>query len=429
MNTVLRIALGNIWANRSKMFLLASLIILGVAINILANGFLTATKDGTEYDFRANYSGDIIVHGVSQYPVSLFAVQKPVVSQSLDPLPELADAAAVRNIVSAQNEVRDFTTLITGMGFLTTADGELEYENSGGMDMVDLVAYTFSGDANTYWKMFPNYKITEGKYPETGEPATAEIAISETTRKAFSDYYKQPLNVGDTLTLQAISDTINIRELTVSGFYNIEGAAAPVLLPSFIDNDTARSLAGLNRGSDWITDFELPFDMTNVDLSEDDIFAGADDMVTVTEPDADIFGESAFDINTESIKPALRVNPALRDSGAGAPHPPSLTQPESINPALQAWNFMLIKLKNSGDSEKVIGHFNAEFEALGIGAKAEGWNVAAADFTSTTNTLVILFSVFMAIIGVVVLIVKMNLLLVSIMGRVPDIGMMRAIGA
>jgi putative ABC transport system permease protein len=41
----------------------------------------------------------------------------------------------------------------------------------------------------------------------------------------------------------------------------------------------------------------------------------------------------------------------------------------------------------------------------------------------------VLFSVFMAIVGVVVLIVTMNLLLVSIMGRVPEIGTMRAIGA
>ncbi|GHU75586.1 hypothetical protein FACS189461_2110 [Spirochaetia bacterium] len=228
--------------------------------------------------------------------------------------------------------------------------------------------------------------------------------ISEETRKAFTDYYEIPLNIGDKIIVQGMGDRISIRELTVSGFYRIEGSAAPILSPSFIDSDTARSLAGLNRGSGWITDFELPVDISSASLPEDDLFG--DDFF-------DIAFEDEADLSEDALTGILG----------------GTTVSDMLEVHDDSWNFMLIKLKNSADTQRVIDRLNAEFEAAGIGAKAVNWSAAAADFTATTSTLVVLFTVFMAVIGVVVLIVTMNLLLVSIMGRVPEIGTMRAIGA
>jgi putative ABC transport system permease protein len=203
-----------------------------------------------------------------------------------------------------------------------------------------------------------------------------------------------------------MSDKINVRELRVSGFYRIEGSAAPVLLPTFIDTDTARSLAGLNRGSGWITDFDLGFDMSETALSEDDLFG------------EDFFG------SIESIEEA---GAALAEDAFSGILGGAVT--DILEARDDTWNFMLVKLTDPADTLRVIERLNTEFEARGLGAEAMGWEDAAADFIGTASQLVILFTVFMIIIGVVVLIVTMNLLLVSIMGRVPEIGTMRAIGA
>jgi putative ABC transport system permease protein len=402
MKTILRIAIGNIWANRSKMILLVALIVLGVTINILANAFLAATRNGLERDFRENYTGDLVIRGASPYPVTLFTVAKPVFSQSLEPLPELTDVDRVRGIVGALDEVREATTLITGMGIIGTENVSLDFEPAGGNSgMVDLMAYIFSGDGDRFWKMFPAYRITEGSYPLAPDPT---VMVSEETRKAFVGYYEIPLNVGDKIILQGISDTINIRELTVSGFYRIEGSAAPALSPTFIDSDTARSLAGLNRGSGWIKTFELPVDLASASLGEEDLFG---------EDFLDIAFEEEADLSEASLTGILG----------------GTTVADMLETNDDSWNFMLVKLKNSADTLRVIDRLNAEFDATGIGARAISWDDAGTQFTSSTGALRTLFSVFMAVIGVVVLIVTMNLLLVAIMGRVSEIGTMRAIGA
>jgi putative ABC transport system permease protein len=233
--------------------------------------------------------------------------------------------------------------------------------------------------------------------------------ISEETRKAFSNYYEIPLEIGDKIIITGMGDTISIRELTVSGFYRIAGNAAPVLSPAFIDTDTARSLAGLNRGSGWVHTFDVGFDAGTANLSEDDLFGGDFDSF-------DSFGTA--DMESSALS---------EDDLTG------ILGGETVSDMLEirddSWNFMLLKLTNPADSRAVIEKLNAKFEAVGIGAQAMGWEEAATFFTSATGTLVVLFSVFMVIIGVVVLIVTMNLLLVSIMGRVPEIGTMRAIGA
>jgi putative ABC transport system permease protein len=393
------------------MLLLVSLIVLGVTINILANAFLTAAKVGIERDFRGNYSGDVMIHGASPYPVTLFAVKKAMGTDAMEMLPELIDTDRIRAIVDDLDEVRSSTMLITNMGALSSEGIPLDFESSHSAAMVDIVADVFSGDAATYWDMFPAYTVTEGSFPNTEAPS---MMISEETRDKFINYYDIPLALGDKILITGMGDTISIRELTVSGFYRINGSAAPVLSPVFIDNDTARSLAGLNRGSGWIKTFDLGFDLVAADASEDDLF-GRDFEALESFESAD--GESS----------ALSQGAVALDALTG------ILGGETVADLLSArddsWNFMQLKLKNPADSQGVIEKLNAEFEAAGIGARAMGWEEAAVDFTSMTGSLVILFTVFMAIIGVVVLIVTMNLLLVSIMGRVPEIGTMRAIGA
>ena len=61
--SVVKIALGNLWEHKSKTLILGLLIMIGVAIIVLGNGFLESSKTNLQRDLIANYTGDILIHG------------------------------------------------------------------------------------------------------------------------------------------------------------------------------------------------------------------------------------------------------------------------------------------------------------------------------------------------------------------------------
>ena len=93
MNSVIRIALGNLWEHKSKTIILGFLICFGVMLIILGNGFLESTRRGLEKDFRANYCGDVVIHGPSpeKGQLTLFGVTNTVSMGSLPKTPAIPD--------------------------------------------------------------------------------------------------------------------------------------------------------------------------------------------------------------------------------------------------------------------------------------------------------------------------------------------------
>ena len=75
MPVTLRMAFRNLREHKAKSLIIGILLALGMLIMVLGNSFLDASKRGIERSFTQNYTGDVIITGVADGPVSLFGVQ------------------------------------------------------------------------------------------------------------------------------------------------------------------------------------------------------------------------------------------------------------------------------------------------------------------------------------------------------------------
>ena len=94
-----------------------------------------------------------------------------------------------------------------------------------------------------------------------------------------------------------------------------------------------------------------------------------------------------------------------------------------------AWHFTAVKLKDSRKTAQTIANLNKWFEEDGLLAHALPWDQEMSQFATAIKVTKVLMIAVLALLAVVVLVVIMNTLVVSIMERTAEIGMMRAIGA
>ena len=61
MRVIFQLALRNLKEHKAKTIIISMFIIFGTAIVILGNSFMESVNRGLEKDFRANYTGDLVV--------------------------------------------------------------------------------------------------------------------------------------------------------------------------------------------------------------------------------------------------------------------------------------------------------------------------------------------------------------------------------
>nr|MCR4713933.1 ABC transporter permease [Treponemataceae bacterium] len=413
MPAVIRIALGNLWEHKSKTIILGLLIMIGVAIIIIGNAFLEASKTSLQRDFVENYTGDIMIHGpdVENGRISLFGVSAVTVG-SMPSTPAIPDTEELRKIVAeyddAHHVVANQGSVISTMLMLSSENADPNYERDPSATYP--YGYAFAGSPD-YYDMFSSIKLLEGTLPSQTEPT---ILIESTTKKNFEDYYGIPVNVGDKVLAIGIMGGQTLREVTVCGIFeksNIDSAMVDVC---YIDPNTARAFANLTYGSIFAEELPETVDIGLSSLSEDDLFGSFD---------GDIFEDDMFDFSDAAV-----TDVALSEEDYD-----NILGDTSLRDLLNtvddgAWNFLLLKLKNKNDAPRVIADLNAIFREKGIMCTAVDWEGAAADFVEATGLLSGVFTVMIVLLAVVVFIVIMNTLVVSVLERTGEIGTMRALG-
>lgn len=410
MGSIIHIALGNLWEHKAKTLILGFLICFGVMIVILGNGFLESTRRGLEKDFRANYCGDIVIHGPApeKGTVTLFGVSATVSVGSMPSIPALPDTQEVLSVLDDVEGIAQKTTVISGMGMLSSdavpEDFEVEEEQHSNYPFF----YFFSGDPATYFSMFNKMNILEGSVPSETEPT---ILMDIRLKEKFEGYYKMPLAVGDKVLIQAFSmgNTATLREITICGFYEQPDPNSAIIELCYIDQNTARALADLTYGSVYARELPQTVDTSLSALTEDDLFGSTDDMFD--------FSDSAVLEGglTDSILDGLLGDTSLRDK---------------LNTTDDgAWHYVVLKLDNPNDAPLLIAKLNQIFAQRDMAVNAIDWRTASLDFASTSDMLGGIFTILIILLAVVVFIVIMNTLIVSVIERTGEIGTMRALGA
>lgn len=402
MPVMIRIAFRNMWEHKSKSLIIGILIALGCIVLVLGNAMMDSCEKGIRDSFIENFTGDMMISGSSSDAVSIFGKE----SMSMDSdttVPLIPDYDKVLDRVAKDSRVKAYTSMSVAYGMLAV-DANEDFESSSDSENM-VFGIVFGIKPDSYFKMFPSLNVSQGRFLRDGESG---VMIGKDQLDKLNKKYKRTFKVGDKLLINGFATSgMRIREVELVGVYDRTATGnAPFI---YTDIDTARILSGMTLG----TSEDVKLDSTQTSL------------LSSTDEDSLFGADSGADIVSGSPRKAgaldgLNAKALLGDT----------SRREKLNETdPTAWNFILIRLKDSTGVNRTMADYSAWFTKDGLDARITNWKGAAGTFGSLADILRTIFTIALLIISVVAVIIMMNTLVVSVVERTAEIGTMRALGA
>ena len=412
MRVIFQLALRNLKEHKAKTIIISMFILFGTAIVILGNSFMESVNRGLEKDFRANYTGDIVV---SANPpegtlVDIFGVMTNSFTGELLQIPALTDINQVLEVVDSTPEINQKTKMISAQGLMFKGD-EVDLsaiQDDDSVSFMDIPIFLlFAGEGETYFDVFGGQHIVEGRALDYSS-GDNELLIDTRIKESFEKFFKESLNVGDDVLVMGANSNGVVREAKVVGFYTPANEHSAMFQTIYCTPNFARAFADLTYGT--LMEEEGEESLSLSEFAEEDFFG-----------DDDIFGDMISD-ETDTFENAeiqdfdnILGDTSLRDE---------LNRTDN-----GAWHFVQTKISDKSKTKEVVASLNKKFKELGLDAQAMDWHDAGMSYTSSMEGINILFNVLVIILAVVVFIIIMNTMVVSVMERTSEIGTMRALGA
>ena len=420
MAIIFRIALRNLREHKSKTLIIGIIIAVGIMIMTIGTSLIDTATTGIEKAFIENYTGDILIGGISENDLSIFGVQSV---GGIEPTPRIPEYARILEYLDSRKDIEVYTPEVTSFAAISV-EGQKDPDSRG-------MTLLFGIEPESYREMFERITILEGKFLKPGETG---ILLTQSNREIIEKRLELTLNVGDSILLTGFSDTgIKIREVEVKGFYRLLSETEGVNMSSYIDIPTLRALKAINAGgsNEIVLDASQTalLDADNFDdLFSDDAFSDAfaisetnvfDDPSTFLDPFAGSSTENAnFELSETEVTDMSKIETLVENSLA-----------ISLRNDSGSYEFILLSLKNQRRTNRVVDDLNEWFIEEGIAAQAMDWKGAAGPFSSTADVIRNIFNVAVLLVAFVALIIITNTLLISVMERKKEIGTMRAMGA
>ncbi len=210
MKDIIKLALRNLKEHKSKTLIISMFILFGVAIVVLGNSFLESINRGLEKDFRANVTGDLAISVIPEKGASIdvFGVNSTSITGDLPKVQALADLERIEEILAETDGIKKQSKMISSQVILSK-DTEIDFsvldDDEKDLGVMDLpISMLFAGEDGSFWELFPDLNMIEGRYPA---PGSNEIIVDTRVMEGFHKSWGKDLNVGDDV-LMASMDVI-----------------------------------------------------------------------------------------------------------------------------------------------------------------------------------------------------------------------------
>ena len=383
---VARIAYGNLFLHKAKSLLLGTIMCVGIAVLFVGNSLIDTAIDGLRKMFVGGYTGDLMVTGPTSFPTTIFGET----AGGEEVIPHIAKFPKYGEYLSSDPRVRATLPMLSGQ--VAMGIGE-QIIGSGSAFGVDIKEYRnfFSG----------NLTLVDGVWPE--EADSSWIIISEASAAMLSRSAGKNILPGEKIILSALNETAGtvIREVAIKGVIRFNQSNQQLGRISLVDADTMRDLLGFASLRDGVVK----------------LTAEQQKFVNSFDPDA---------LFTDEAPAAAAVGTTSTSTEAASSDPTALA---AVASPQATWQFLLVRLAPKTDSKKFMADLQKFAAGLDQNDHVQDWVAGAGSVARTALTIRLVFDLMVSIVAVIVILITMNVLVVSISERVPEIGTLRALGA
>ena len=391
MNVVWRIAFRNLQEHRAKSLIVGTIILIGTFVLVVGYSLMDSAAAGIRRSFIENFTGHLVLSGVTDAPVSLFGVRSTdflnTRTPRLDGFDRLLEAVADHPDVSAWSPQASDGATVNLAGEDGTSSGES-------------FAQLWGVEPARYLKMFPEAaELVAGSFLE---PNQRGLVLSEEVAADLAESADREVRPGDRVLLTATTEAgIKVREVPVTGIFRFRNSLPQLNFVSLVDITTLRTLTGMivSAPAEQILTEEQVAQLGSVD--ENDLFSSGGIGSLINEVDTASNVSTLLDLSGRKE--------TVVDSGA--------------------WHFLLLKLHRPGAVSRVTQDLEEAIAEEDLNAQVLSWVEAAAPLSQLSDGFKIVFNVIIIVIAVVAVIIIMNTLVISVTERINEIGTMRAIGA
>ncbi len=407
LSMAFKIAWRNLWRHSGKSLVIGVILLFGAVLMTVGNGIISGTEQGLSKNIVDLFTGDIVIVSTEQEKNNV------LFDFSGKPLKVIKNYEAVGKMLEKEPMVQDFLPATAGAVYVLS-----------GTDMYPI--YLLGVDIEKYRKVFPDsIRITEGRILQ---PREKGILIATEARKQAYDFMNMWL-----LPEGATLDQKKLPKDVLEGLKDLDIRRDLVFIGASTSNSTLDirvPVAGiidfkaLNKiwGNYCIVDIESFREAHNY-------VTGEDSKAEISEAEKKLLESDELDqfFSSENVIENTNISSekiSIRDIQAQ-----TKKQTKAYSVDAGSYNIAFVKLNKGVPQSKALQDLNESFKKNHLGARAISWKDSVGSIGSMAAMIKVALNIFIIFIFFVAIIVIMNTLSMAALERVPEIGMMRAIGA
>jgi len=413
MRLILKIALGNILRHKGKSLVVGTIIFIGSLIMIIGNAVVSGMDRGLQSNIVDRFTGHIIIVSTNQEDNNVFLTLEG------RPIEPIAEYKNIKKILQSEPYIENF--LPVGINTIMVMSETCEPWRG----------IVIGVEFDKYQKMFhSNVIVVEGRLITNRERG---FLITEYSRSQIYDlnrYWIKPaeLNISNNINSNKLMPMhIRTNLVIMGGGEGNYTSDANVPIKGIIKYSYLNNLWQRFNIID-IETFREAFNYFSTDIEETKIPREKSDLIKKALENSDeLFSSEEIIENAPVLSEKIDFKRIVKESKEKLEKAREKAKIADVEAGM--YNLVLIKIIKNEDLNQSIKKLNKILKENHLDARAISWREAIgtiAQFATLIRGALTLFVLFLFFVAIIII---MNTLSMSAVERVPEIGMMRAVGA